>query len=408
MTLALAPHQIKALPRMKNGCILCGGVGSGKSRTSLAYYFTKVVGGSLSINGQGEFKEPTKPVDLYILTTAQKRDRHEWEEEFMPFLLSTNSEDSICGIRVVIDSWNNIKKYVNVSDAMFIFDEDRVTGKGVWVKTFLKIVKRNQWILLSATPGDNWSDYVPVFIANGFYKNFTDFNNLHVVWNRYTTYPKVDKYVNTKRLYCCRDAILIPMEFERKTIPNDINVSCTYDISKYKTIMKYRWDPFEEKPIENISKLCYLLRKVTNSDLSRSLAVRQLTTEHPRTIIFYNFDYEREILLKLGEELNIETAEWNGHVHQKIPNTKRWMYLVQYAAGSEGWNCITTDTIIFYSQNYSYKTMVQASGRINRLNTPYTNLYFYHLKSSAPIDRAIAEALKTKKEFNERKFISWK
>ena len=33
-------YQIDAVNRMKNGCILCGGVGSGKSRTSLAYYIT--------------------------------------------------------------------------------------------------------------------------------------------------------------------------------------------------------------------------------------------------------------------------------------------------------------------------------------------------------------------------------
>lgn len=408
MTLNLYPHQISALPKMKNGCVLCGDVGSGKSRTALAYYFTKVARGSLSINGQGTFREPTNPIDLYILTTAQKRDRKEWEEEMLPFLLSTNPENSICHIKVVVDSWNNIKKYVAVTKAMFLFDEDKVSGKGEWVKAFLKIVKANHWILLSATPGDNWSDYIPVFIANGFYRNRTEFNDMHVVWNRYLKYPKVDKYVNTKRLYRCRESILIPMEFKRQTIPHNIPIICQYDISKYKSIMKYRWDPFEDQPIENISKLCYLLRRVTNGDMSRIEETKKLIKEHPRVILFYNFDYERDILLKLGKELNMETAEWNGHEHQKIPDTEHWIYLVQYTAGSEGWNCIKTDTIIFFSQNYSYKTMVQASGRINRLNTPFKDLYFFHLRSRAPIDLAITRALETKQEFNEHKFISWK
>lgn len=405
MNLELYPHQQEALEKMKNGCILCGGVGSGKSRTALSYYFTKVADGSLCINGKGKFEEPKKPIPLYIITTARKRDTKEWEDEFTPFLLSTDADISIKHIKVIVDSWNNIKKYAQVKDAFFIFDEDRVCGSGAWSKTFIKISKMNKWIILSATPGDNWSDYIPVFIANGFYKNKTEFYAMHCVFNRYTDYPKIDKYVGTKRLERCRDAILVKMDFERPTVSHEEQVLVQYDMAKYKVVMKDRWDPYDNCPIENVSKLCYLLRRVINSDPSRIKAVKEVISYYDRCIIFYNFDYELEILQKIGKEVGYKTAEWNGHVHNKIPRTKKWLYLVQYTAGAEGWNCIETNVIIFYSLNYSYKTMVQSAGRINRLNTPYKDLYFYYVRSTAPIDSAIRMALKRKKKFNEKKFI---
>lgn len=406
MNVELYSHQIEALDKMKNGCILCGGVGSGKSRTGLAYYYTKIAKGSLRVNDEGEFKPPQEAVDLYVITTARKRDTKEWEDELAPFLLSVNQDSSINGIKVVIDSWNNIKKYADVKDAFFLFDEDRVCGKGAWAKTFVKIAKMNRWVLLSASPGDQWLDYVPVFLANGFYKNRTEFNRMHVVLNPYISkYPVIQKYVNTKRLEAERNAILVPMDFERLTVPHDEVVATSYDRLKYKTIMKDRWDPFEKVPIENVSKLCYLLRKVANTDQSRIDELKVLIGSHDRCIIFYNFDYELEILRKVADEVTIQYAEWNGHQHDKIPTSKRWLYLCQYTSAAEGWNCTTTDTMIFYSLNYSYKTMLQSAGRINRLNTPYRDLYFYYLRSNSPIDLAIQRALKQKKKFNERSFV---
>lgn len=405
MNLELYSHQIDALSRMKNGCILNGAVGSGKSRTALAYYYTKIVKGSLQINGDGEFKEPSIAVPLYIITTAKKRDTKDWESEMAPFLLSSDQSRSINNIPVIVDSWNNIKKYASVENSFFIFDEDRVTGKGAWVKAFWKISKHNQWIILSGSPGDVWSDYMPVFVANGFYKNATDFAKCHIVWNRYVKYPMVDKYVNLKRLNWCKDQILIPMEFDRPTVSHEKDIIVSYDRNKYKSIMKDRWDPYDNCPIENISKLCYLLRKVCNTDDERINAVRMLMLQHDRCIIFYNFDYELAILEDCCKQINEPYTQWNGHKHEPILEGKHWAYLVQYTAGAEGWNCVKTDTMIFYSQNYSYKTMVQAAGRINRLNTKYKDLYYYHIRSNAPIDLAISRALRQKKKFNERKFV---
>ena len=171
--------------------------------------------------------------------------------------------------------------------------------------------------------------------------------------------------------------------------------------------MRNRWNIWDNCPIANAAEMCYSLRKIVNSDVSRQVAVLEIVEKNPRVIIFYNFDYELEILKSLYYGKKVKVAEWNGHKHEPIPESDHWVYLVQYTAGCEGWNCIKTDTIIFFSQNYSYKVMIQASGRIDRLNTPYKDLYYYHLKSRSGIDLAISRALSEKKKFNETKFIKW-
>lgn len=413
----LRDYQIGAVNKMSNGCILNGGVGSGKSRTGLYYYF-KENGGSI----EPDYIPMKKPKDLYIITTAMKRDSHEWEGELANFTLSTKSENNTLNgcVKIVIDSWNNIKKYTDVYDSFFIFDEDRVTGSGTWVKSFYKITSKNQWIILSATPGDTWEQYIPVFVANGFYKNKTEFCREHVIYSRYTKWPQIDRYINTGRLIRLRNRILVDMDFNRPTVRHHEDVYVRYNISKYKDAIRNRWDPYKNEPIQQASGLCYVLRRIVNEDDSRVVALMEILDKTPRAIIFYNFDYERDMLLHLFYDyedydsllepearIGYEVAEWSGHAHQPVPKGDRWIYLVQYTAGCEGWNCVETDTIIFFSQNYSYKVMEQAAGRIDRLNTKYIDLYYYHLKSRSGIDLAISKALDQKKKFNEGKWVKW-
>lgn len=402
--ISLYDYQMDAVKRMRDGCILCGGVGSGKSRTALAYYYF-MSGGEL--NTEDYIPMDDRIIrDLYIITTARKRDTCEWEGELSPFLLSTHPENNLYKNKVVVDSWNNIAKYTDVKDAFFIFDEQRVIGSGTWVKAFLKIAKANRWILLSATPGDTWEDYIPVFIANGFYKNRTQFKEDHMVitWVN-GKYPKVSRYLNVGRLVRLRNKILVDMDFKRETVAHHEDVFVSYDTAAYKKIGKTRWNPYKDEPIVNAGELCYTWRKTVNSDESRQVALLELFEKHPKVIVFYNFDYELDILKSLNYGDDVEIAEWNGHKHQPLPTCDSWVYLVQYNAGAEGWNCISTDTIVFYSQNYSYKIMQQSAGRIDRLNTPFRDLYYYHLKTYSPIDIAIGRALKEKRNFNESRFV---
>lgn len=376
----LREYQKDALSKMHNGCILCGGVGSGKSLTALAY---------AKLKGY---------LDVYIITTARKRDTNEWESDIQ-------KHGGLEKHTFNVDSWNNIKKYVDVKDAFFIFDEQRVIGYGEWVKCFLQIAKKNQWILLSATPGDSWEDYIPVFIANGFYKNRTEFLHEHAVFSKFSKYPKIEKYIDEGLLIFYKDKILVPMNFNRKTTQHHIDVFCDYDVTKYRYVMRNRWDIFNNKPIEQISSLCYTLRRIVNDNDNKSREVEKIQKLHNRLIIFYNFDYELERLKKIPYLKNTVIAEWNGHKHESIPTSKRWVYLVQYTAGAEGWNCTDTDTIVFFSPNYSYKVMVQSAGRIDRLNTSFVDLFFYHIKTKSIIDIAINSALSKKKNFNEKSLI---
>lgn len=402
MSIELYEHQRLAIEQLQNGKILCAGTGTGKTRTALAYFYIKECKGSMQIkikteNGfdihgeDGPMKEPKK---LYVITTAKKRDTKDWEIEALPF-----------GIKdIVVDSWNNIGKYTNVMNAFFIFDEQRVVGYGSWAKKFIRITKHNHWILLSATPSDTWMDLVPVFIANGFYRNKSEFVNRHVVFAPYVSYPKIQKYLEVGRLSKLKEMIMVYMEFTKPAVEHHYDIFCAYDEDKYSLIHRMNWNPFEKCPVRNVSAKCYLERYLINTDISRIEEVTKLIKTHPKVIVFYNFDYELEILRKIAADLDIPKAELNGHMHQEIPKTSEWVYLVQYNSGSEAWNCIETNALIFYSLNYSYRIMEQSIGRISRANTPFSDLYYYHVQSKAPIDRGIKRALKNKKKFNERSY----
>jgi hypothetical protein len=297
---------------------------------------------------------------------------------------------------LVVDSWNNIHKYEGLTNAFVIFDEQRLVGSGGWVKSFLRIAAHNPWILLSATPGDSWMDYVPVFLAHGFYKNRTEFKARHVIYKSYTKFPAIDRYVDTGILLKYRSQIMVHMPYERHTTRHVIGVPVEHDEALMKQVMKDRWNPWTEAPIKNAGELYSLMRRVANMHPSKLDALRAKMEKHPRLVVFYNFDYELEALRTVTD---VPVAEWNGHKHQEIPDTERWIYLVQITAGAEAWNCITTNATLFFSQNPSYKLTEQAFGRIDRMNTPFVNLFYYVLITETWIDKRLRQAFVDKRDF---------
>jgi len=383
----LYPHQQKALEELSNGKILWGGVGSGKSRVAAAYYMRMEA-----------------DADIYVITTAKKRDSLDWQREFAAYGVGKHL-DATLGGSLTVDSWNNIGKYTHVQGGFFIFDEQRIVGSGEWAQKFLHIARRNRWILLSATPGDTWLDYIPVFVANGFYRNRSEFKRRHVVYNSFAKFPKVERYLEVGHLVRLRNQILVEMPYTRHTTRVTEIVPVEYDREQFERVYKQRWNVFKERPLRDVGELFLVMRKVVNSSPTRLTAIQRLMERHPRLIVFYNFDYELDVLRSLASS-GITVAEWNGHRHQPIPSKEsRWLYLVQYAAGAEGWNCTETDAMVFYSLTYSYKLFEQAYGRIDRLDTPFSVLKYYVFMSDSVIDKAIWRALKSKKNFNVRRFV---
>lgn len=402
----LDEEQIAAIDKMFNGCILVADVGVGKSRTAIGYYLFKVCRGGAMLNGKLLYSEMASPRDLYIITTAKKRDDHEWLDECSRFLIGPDRENSHSGVKVTVDSWNNIQKYKKVYGAFFIFDEQRLVGSGPWVKAFLDISRKNQWVLLTATPGDVWKDYIPVFVANGFYRNRTDFMQQHAIYAPWVKFTKIIGYRDKGRLISYRNRIQVHMKKKVEKLKCEETKIVAYNKPLYLKVWRDRQNPFDNDcPIEDTGTLFFLLRKVVNSDSSRIEATMSILEECKKAIIFYNHDYELDILKQMCKSMRMPYSEWNGHKHESLLTGDKWVYLVNYAAGSEGWNCVTTDTIIFYSLNYSYRTMVQAAGRIDRRDSPYENLFYYYIRSSAPIDLAIHRALDAKANFNEKEFL---
>lgn len=398
MVVNLYPEQREAVEKLSNGKILRGGVGSGKTITSLAYYYEKISHGLVN-----PLTPPKKPTNLLVITTARKRDSLDWQKDAAQLVISHNKpEDSVGGVTFKVDSWNNIGKYVDIKDWFVIFDEQRLVGSGAWVKSFLKIARNNQWILLSATPADTWMDYVPIFLANGFFKNRTEFKREHVVYASWSKFPKVERYLGENKLERLEREILVEMPYHKHTIRYILYHPVEYDKEMANKVVKDRWHIYEDRPLRDAGEMFIVLRKLVGSHPSRLEAIRELIQKHPRLVIFYNFNHELEALRTLAAETTV--AEWNGHKHQPVPEGESWVYLVQYAAGNEAWNCTTTDSMAFYTLPYSHKVFEQAQGRIDRRNTPYTDLNYYVLKSKSSIDAAVLRALKTKKNFSEKTF----
>lgn len=370
----LQPHQEAALRQLANGSILWGGVGTGKSRVAIAYYLKHAA-----------------PCPIVVITTAKKRDTLDWKKEA-----------ARKGIMPTVDSWNNIGKYIENKNCFFVFDEQRLVGSGAWVKAFIKIAKANQWIMLTATPGDTWMDYIPVFVANGFYKNRTEFIREHVIYKPFAKFPKVERFVNVNRLVKYRNKILIHMPYKNQTVRHAKTIRVDYDVDLLERVIKDRWNIYEDRPTRDITELFMVMRRVVNDDPSRVEAIQELLEKHDKLIVFYNFNYELERLRTLADSVTL--SEWNGHKHEEIPETAKWLYVVQYMAGAEGWNCVETDAIAFYSLTYSYKQWEQAHGRIDRMNSPFLNLFYYTLRSNSVVDRVIWRSLKNKKNFNIKAF----
>lgn len=371
----MLPHQEEAVGKLKVGNILLGGVGSGKTYTSLFFYLKYF-----------------KHLPLLIITIPKKRDDGDWEQSTRNLKIS----DSL----VTVDSWNNIKKYKDIRKTFIIFDEQKASGYGTWAKTFITIASNNPWILLSATPGDKWEHYAPAFIANGFFKNITEFRERHIEYDNYVSYPKIKKYLNTARLEKMRRFITVPMPVERHTTRHRIIVDCEYDTDIYETVFKKRWNVYEDKPIENSSQMQHTIRKVVNNDATRKWAANWIMQLYHRIIIFYNYDFELGILIDICQETGLNYRQYNGHAHETVDDLDSWVYLVHYTSGAEAWENTECNTMMFYSLNYSWRIMEQCEGRIDRLNTPFKDLEYYYLESNAPIDRDIRRAVKNKKDFN--------
>lgn len=395
------PEQLKAVSKLRNRAVLRADVGSGKSRIGL-YWYLRDCGGDVVANGHGEAKKPENPRPLYIITPAVKRDTLEWETELALFGMMVGEDGGWANAPIVVDSWHNIHKYTKVHGATFLFDEQKLVGSGKWVKSFYQIARKNRWIVMTATPGDDWKDYIPLFVANGFYRSKAEFLRRHAVYNAYANYPKIDRWIETERLDRLRMAILVEVEYSSHTKKHMLTVPVDYDEEKFKTVKEDRWNPWENRPIQDAGELYRLMRRVSNEHPSRLQKLVDIQKSSPRLIVFYNFDYELESLRTLGNETGVVVAERNGHKHMPVPTTKSWFYLVQYTAGAEAWNCISTGSVAFYSLTYSWKAFKQAMGRVDRYNTPFEELHYHVLRNQSVIDNQIWECLGRKKTFNER------
>lgn len=400
--------QLEALVRMHNGCVLTGepgkSVGAGKSRTAIAYWWTRVCGGGLNFQN-GKLTKIKKRVDLVIITTARKRDTTEWWKDIAPFGVTFDPKLNPLGVTLEIDSWNNISKYTKRKGQFFIFDEQKALGGGVWGKSLVKIAKNNQWIMLTGTPGDVWMDYCQVFVANGYYKNRTEFIQTHVVYDRWAKFPKISGYRAVRRLETNRNRMLVIMNAEKLAERHVEWVSYPYDTDLYERVQNRRADPETGEPYRNASELCNALRLYSGASEGHSERFLELVKDRQRVIVFYNRNWELERLRDLGRSVDVPVYELNGHKHDDVPSDGRWWYLVQYAAGAEAWNCVTTDCMVFWSASYSWKQMEQAYGRIDRINTPYSDLYYFVMTNDSSIEKSVRSAIGRKEVFNERAFV---
>lgn len=377
MAVTFKDYQKRAINQMHNGCILCGGVGAGKSLTSLGYIDKVYPSGT-----------------VYIITPARKRNTGEWFDD-----IRKNDMDET---RFVVDSWNNLSKYKDVKDAFFLFDEQKVSGKGTWAKSLIRIAKSNQWILLSATPGDTYDDYATVLIANGFVRNRTTWYDEYCVTKSQPFFHIVD-HKNKDVIDMMIRRIFIKMDYQsdKKRIERVIPIQAR-SAGEEKEILMTHKAPGAQMPFTTFAAAIAYVRMNCYDKSKKTEALRKIIEKHKKIIVFYNFLSEKLEIERAAIDANVTINFYNGQRHDPIPDTDEWVYGVQYNSGAEAWNCITTNAMVFYSPNYSYKTMEQAHGRIDRVNSPYECLYYYMLLNELNIDNKVMNALSSKKDFNEK------
>ena len=106
----------------------------------------------------------------------------------------------------------------------------------------------------------------------------------HVIFNRFVKYPKVEAYIDTWKLTENRQKILVHMHYEKKTKHVIKLMYASYDESLYKFVSEKRWNVYTDKPIKNISELCYVWRKIVNDDKSREDIIGRIIEEKRKVI----------------------------------------------------------------------------------------------------------------------------
>lgn len=391
--------QEKILNKSKENYLFHLGTGTGKTIIALHHYI-----------------KYSYPLDLIIIAPAVKVKEGGWDRE-IKFVFN---ELGLEMPKYEVVSYSKLKKYV-AKKGHYIFDECHYIKNSTSLrgKISKELVKKYAtcFSLLSATPASKWEEWCNYFILWGICKNKTEFYKRYVVMGRQRygsiEFNTVVGYQNTELLkehikrrtskkYTVNDMVEMPDLIEQY-----IEFKCSSEYKKIKNdrIMESNGSIIK---LDTISKLYSTLRQQANiTDKLEYLEYIINSNEEDNVLIFYNFNYEKDMIInylkskKIKVDYIINGVTKNYPIKENFELINNTVTLVQIQAGGTGIELTYINKVVYFSPTYSYQDYIQSIGRAYR-NGQENKVLVYKFKVLNSIETDIWECLERKEDFNER------
>lgn len=350
---------------------------------------------------------------VIIATTASKCHSKDFQTTELIKFTSPEFRAHLVSLEVV--SWHMLKKWTDkkspqqLANYYFVADELQRCRQGVsslMGRAFLFITKHcKAWTGYTGTPGDNWLQFHPYFIATGKIKNKTEFMRDYTISQQYP-FPMVLGFRHEDTLKgWWRDISYEPDTSEvMSQLPAETHQIMRFPTPKgYKKVLKSS-TTLDGEFLDSNMALYHHLRQMCATKQKLDALEDLLSSLSSPLVIFFNYTCEREQILGLAAHMKRKVWRIDGECHE-IPTEETIgqndIVLCHYLSGSEALNLQFCHYMVFYSPNYSYSISVQAKGRVKRVGQQ-NPMFFYSFLCSDSIEEEVMDCIKQKKDFAEK------
>lgn len=159
---------------------------------------------------------------------------------------------------------------------------------------------------------------------------------------------------------------------------------------------------YQKRMFDSITDYRMSIIERINSDEDRLDKMVEIVKDEKsvQPLIFYTHNVVKDSIVERLEKEDIEyQIVSGGNSFGEVDLQKNCPILVQYQSGSEGIEMKTSNTTIFYENQTSYRTLVQARGR-NRRRGMKHQIHHHHLVSPVSFDLELFQRLNMREEIS--------